>query len=266
MSKVFTNIEIHPDYSNGHIITWAIDPTINIGKEHTFILQSSGSVGFEEILTESNIGNAFFAKDITNLKQSFNADIYYRVVLKDLDKENSYTSDPVVFIPKKYDRRAWVYAREIARKEILRNKLIGNIHALIKRKIYGQEFNDSVDPVTGVPLTDSANSQGTQYVTAYYDPLIILASMEDTAQTRRLASDGFGVMDVEQATFRTVGFPIIETYDIIVDVIADKRYIVKEVEKISYPAGNIVMIQILKTQAIPVTDPIYNIVVPHVQL
>lgn len=266
ISKPFTSLTIHPNFNSGHTISWTIDPTIDISKYHTFKLQASGSPMFEELLFENDVGNVFFAVDSSNLKQSNNADLYYRINLVDLKSNTSYYSDAIAFHPKKYDRRSFVYAREIARKEILRFKIIGTVAALLKRKIYGTHLNDAIDPISGVPLTDNSSSQGTSFETGYYDPLIIMISMEDGQQVRRLAQDGFGVLDATTVTFRTVGFPIIETYDIIVDILDDHRYIVKDIEKLDYPSSNITIVQTIKAQLLPPTDPVYKIDIPHVEL
>lgn len=266
ISKPFTSLSILPNFDKGHVISWSIDPTIEISKSHTFKLQTSGSPMFEEIIDEKDVGNVFFATDISNLKQSVNADIYYRVKLVDLKDNSEYFSDAIAFLPKKYDRRSYVCAREIARKEILRFKIIGTVAALLKRKIYGVHLNDDVDPISGIPLTDNTTSQGTSFETGYYDPLIMMVSIEDMQQVRKLSADGFGILDATTASMRTVGFPIIETYDIIVDILDDRRYVIKEVEKIDYPSSNITVIQILKVQLLPPTDPVYKIKIPNVQL
>lgn len=266
LSKPFTNLTIVPNFRTGHTITWAIDPIIDISKNTTFVLQTSGSPLFEELLSEKTVGNVFFAVDDSNLKQSGNADIYYRVKLVDLENNTEFISDAISFIPKKYDRRGFIYAREIARKEILRFKIIGISAALLKRKIYGTHLNTAVDPISGVPLTDNTTSQGTSFETGYYDPLTIMVSVEDEQQVRKLSQDGLGVLDSTSATLRTVGFPIIETYDIIVDILSDRRYLVKETEKMDYPSTNICVIQILKVQLLPPTDPVYKIDIPYVEL
>lgn len=266
ISKPFTSLTILPNYANGHVVTWAIDPTIQISPNHTFIFQTAGSPMFEEILAEKDVGNVFFAVDDSNLKQSSNSDIYYRVKLVDLKDNTEYCSDAIAFQPKKYDRRSYLYSREIARKEILRFKLIGSVGAVLKRKIYGTHLAEDVDPISGIPLTDNATSQGTLFETGYYDPLLIMMSIEDSQQVRKLSQDGMGVLDSTTSTLRTVGFPIIETYDVIVDVLSDKRYIVKDMEKMEYPSSNLTIVQTLRVQLLPPTDPVYKIKIPHVQL
>lgn len=266
ISKPFTSLSIQPNFVNGHAVTWSIDPTVPVSTQHTFIFQVSGSPMFEEILYEKDVGNTFFAVDTSNIKQSQNADIYYRIKLLDLKDGTEYISDAIAFLPKKYDRRSYIYSREIARKEILRYKILGSIGVLLKRKIYGAQSNEDVDPISGIPLTDNATSQGTVFATGYYDPLIIMYSVEDTQQVRKLSQDGLGMLDSVTLTLRTVGFPIIETYDVLVDVLDDKRYLIREVNKLEYPSSNLTVIQTLQAQLIPPTDPVYKIKIPHVEL
>lgn len=266
MYSPFTFLKLIPSYGFGHIVQWSIDPVFSGAEPHNFTLQASGSPDFSVIEYEIPVGNAFSATDNLHIKQAFTLDIFYRVKLQDGDG-NEYLSKNLAFTGGRYNRRDYVQAREIMRKELLRIRKYTGTHAfLLKRKIHGRQLTDdpTVDPITGVPLTDQTNGHGSHFPAGYYDPILFSVSVEDDKRMRRMPAEGVGLMDITHQSFRTIGFPIVETYDVIVEPTNDMRYLVKEKEEFYFPATDLILVQVLETQLIPNTDPVYKIAVPNV--
>jgi hypothetical protein len=265
-SNPFTSAKVAPAYTAGHFVYWSIDPTFNEEGPHNFTVEVSGTPDFSEIEYSIPAGNAFSITDpAIKFKQSFALDLFYRIKLTTGD-DNTYFSPTVTFSVSSYNRREWVASREIVRKELLRiKKFTGRSMWLLKRKVYGKQLNDpKIDPVTGVPLTNEAPDQGSRFVNGYYQPLGLYCSIEDVNSSRTNSQSGLGVEELIQQKFRTVGFPVIQTYDIIVDANNDERYNVKEVETFNFPSTDIMLVQLVTAQLIPNTSPVYKIDIPNV--
>jgi len=108
----------------------------------------------------------------------------------------------------------------------------------------------------------STSDYGTGLNGGYYRPLKILASYEQRETTRDLNQSGLGVDDKFDVSFRMIGHPSVETQDIIVDTIADTRFLVKKQRTVVFPGTSIAIVQILNATQIPSTDPVYKIQTP----
>lgn len=268
MYNPFTSVKVAPAYSTGHFVYWSIDPVFSDALPHNFIVEVSGTPDFSEILYTIQSGDAFSVVDPNlNFKQSLNIDLFYRVRLVTGDN-NEYLSKTVAFSVSNYNRREYVMAREIARKELLRiRKYTGRSMWLLKRKIYGTKVTDNtVDQVTGIPLTNQTPNLTNNIQDGYYKPLGLYCSIEDMSSARLNNPEGMGLDEVIHQRFRTLGFPIIQTYDIIVDANNDARYNVKAVESFEFPSTDIILVQIIDTQLIPNTDPVYKVAIPNVPM
>lgn len=265
MSNPFTSAKAAPAYETGHFVYWSIDPTFNEPDPHNFTVEVSGTPDFSVIEYTIEAGNSFSVTDPNiHFKQSLALDLFYRIKLT--TPSNVYYSQTITFSVSNYNRREYVMAREIARKELLRiRKFTGRSMWLLKRKVFGKELTDnSVDPITGVPLTNQLPNLASRMPDGYYNPLGFYCSIEELANTRKNSPDGLGFADVTQQKFRTVGFPVVQTYDIVVDANNDERYNVEEVESFLFPSTDLVIVQILTTKLIPNSDPIYKVAIPNV--
>lgn len=255
----FTSVRLFPSYGFGHVIQWSIDPVFKFPEPHNFTVEVSGTPDFKLIDYTIPAGNAFSAIDNTRVKQSWTLDHYYRVKLT--AGNEVFYSQNLAFTGSRYTRRQYVLAREIVRKELLRcTKFTGSQYYLLKRKIYGTQLNDdSVDPVSGVPLTDQVADQGSHFANGYYNPLPFYLSTEENETDRSMQGEGKGLVEITQKNFRTIGFPIIETYDILVEPVNDERYFVKSQKSTYFPSTDLIVVQQFVAQLIPNTDPVYKI-------
>lgn len=255
----FIRVTMMPNFATGHIIQWKIDPTFAESEPYTYIVECSQVPTFSELSYTFPSTTDFSAVDDKNEKQAIYVDLYYRVKLTTADG-NTYYSKSVIFGSGQDTRRQYKLAAEITRKELLRmRKFTGMDGFLLKRKSFGQVRKDSVDPITGTPITNNVTDFGTGIDGGYFDPIKVVFSYEDDDTKRGYSADGFGVSESYTCSLRMVGFPAIDTYDILVDPISDARYIIKDVKTDSFPATAIPVVQVLTASQLPVTDPVYQI-------
>lgn len=258
-SNPFTSINLVPNFSNGHTITWSIDPLFEDPQPHKFFLEVTDEGTFTVILYVLDVGNKNFVKDIGNTQQNYNSTFYYRVRLE--TPTAVYYSEPVSSHYSKPSRRQFLIANEIIRKELLRHKkFTGSEVVVLKRKLYGPQVSDAtVDPISGVALTDQSSDHGNIITRGYYDPVIAYMSPEHKQNINRLDPNGAGVIANLNATVRFLPYPILTYNDIVIERDQDLRYIVKDSQDSLYPGTNIVLAQTIELSLLPTSDPVYSI-------
>jgi hypothetical protein len=255
----FTSIDLKLDFGQGHLVSWTIDPLFEDEEPHKFVIEVSESPLFETILREHVIGNLPFGRDTKGLHQNFNNIIYYRVRLDTPNK--SYYSDVIDTNFAPLSRRQYAIANEIIRKELmLMTKFTGINISVLKRKIYGPSIEDkTVDPITGVALTDEAPNHGNEKTKGYYDQIHSWMSNAGGQSINRLDPSGTGSVNRFIQQVRMLPFPIVNYNDIVIDVDSDLRYIVKEVDMVTYPGTSIILVQNVQLSLLPTSDPVYLI-------
>lgn len=255
----FISITVTPGYSDGHLIQWRIDPTFYSTGTYDFYVETSGAIDFSEVLNSYPVGDTFCFIDKSNIKQNIQTNYFYRIKLI-VDGNIWYSATSAVSKPG-YTANQYRIATEIARKEVLRSsKYTGGEFYLLKLKSYGQEGTDeTIDPVTGLAMTSGKPNYGISKVNGFYAPIKLSLSIDDVSDIRKLAPDGSGVIENTQLSARVAGFPIIDTNDIVVDLTQDQRWLVKDRQNTPFPGTILNIVQLLKLNLIPPTDPIYSI-------
>lgn len=254
----FTKIFLRPQFGRGHALQWEIDPLFKDEEPHNFTIEVSGAMDFSELIRTVNVGNVFFGVDPIR-QQNTETAIYYRVRL---DTPNGqYFSKGINPNYTPSTRHQFSIAAEIVRKEHLRmSKYTGAAVAVLKRKIYGNVVKDNtVDPISGLAMTDSAPDQGNVFVSGYYDPIRSFMSIENGNDVFAMDPNGTGAIANTRLEVRMLGFPYVNYNDIIIDVDADLRYIVKDRDEVNFPGTSIVLLQTLQLSLIPSSDPVYSI-------
>ncbi len=253
-----TSFAVQPNFKDGHVVHWGLDKAFFTTEKINFIVQVSETPSFSEILYTLDAGDSFFAIDNTRQKQNWSASTYYRLKMTVGDKV--YYSYTLMFGQEKETDRKWLYASEIIRKELLQMKRFnGTLYYLLKRKNSGQIDYDSVDPISGLALDDNVGSYGTGIIGGYHAPLGFYGTILQQQSGR---AQSITVVENEQLRLRTVGFPVIEEKDIVVDPITDRRYNTIGSDSSFFPATGIMLIQEINLSLIPNTDTIYQITVP----
>lgn len=255
----FTSINLKLDIASGHLLSWTIDPLFTDPEPHTFYIEVSDDPLFNVILREIKVGNFPSGRDTKGLHQNFNNVLNYRIRLD--TSEGTYYSDVVNTNFAPLTRRQYAIANEIIRKELmLMEKFTGINISVLKRKIYGPSVEDkSIDPISGVALTDESPNHGNEKTKGYYDQIHSWMSNAGGKSINRLDPSGTGAVNSFIQQVRMLPFPIVNYNDIVIDVDADLRYIVKEVDFVTYPGTNIILIQNVQLSLLPTSDPVYSI-------
>lgn len=266
--KVFRKINIIPDWVNGHFIQWELDPFFKGARPYDFMLETSKSSNFSEVyFSKPNLGEVFFAVDDSRLKQSWAQNYSYRITLTTADGK-SYRSFPVLFGSTRHEFRKYALAAEIIRKEILLCRYAGTEAWLLRRKTFGVTKTTAltyknIDPVSGVPITDTKNEDyGVGVDDGYYPPVPCVFYTESSQQDKQLDNQGIGVKETYTSIIRLPGYPMIEVRDVICEAKDGYRYSVQSRGTKQFPGTNIPLGQKASVNLIPSTDTIYTIPIP----
>jgi len=258
--RVFKFFYLTIDFIKGNCYQWGLNPGFNDTEPYTFIVQAATTLDFSDIVYEINAGNSYFVIDNTNIKQNWSPDLYFRVQLKTVN--NIYYSEILLFDSSPTTKRKYRMAADIMRKFNVWVKFAGTQAYLLKRKIYGTVDTKNVDPITGIPLNNNVGNFGTGIVGGYYKPLPLAMVIESNAKDKSLSPDGQNVKEVYELSVRINGFPMVDTYDVIVRADNNKRYNVVGIRSINFPGTNICIGQTLDIKLLPIGDNIYQIPTP----
>lgn len=255
----FEQVKTSIDFNNGHVVQWRLSPEYKAQPPISAWLQISDSEEFETIVAEIP-SDTFYAVDNTRIKQNWNVAHVYRIKLEDADGHTVY-SKPFLFDLDNIPRHKYLLASEIIRKEWVRLQYVGLSGWLLKRRHFGVEASQEVDPVTKVPITDNPVSFGVGITGGYYPPTELLYSQESAQQKIQLDEQGLGVQHTETVTVRVPATPWVNVQDVIVAP-EGRRFFVTDVTESCFPGTRTTLIQTVKGRIIPNTDSVYKIDVP----
>lgn len=253
---------IIPRFATGHILHWEIDPVADLGTDYDFTVEVADDPTFSEVVYEVPAGKAMAIVDNSNDKQSWSYDRYYRIRTR--VGVDTVHSRAVMFGTQPSSQFQYRNAAEIIRKELLRMKrFTGQDGWLLKRKVTGKPAESKyIDEISGVPMADTTSEFNTGLEGGYYPPIPMWYTYEEFQQTKELVASGFGVNEDITVKFRTIGYPLIEVRDIMVNRETDSRYNVMKVDAFSFPGTNIIVVQTITVKRIPPTDTVYKIQMP----
>lgn len=264
--KVFKKIMVIPDWVNGHFIQWQLDTFFSGERPYNFSLEISETLDFSEIIyTKENLGDVFFAIDDYRLKQNWGSNHIYRVTLTTADGKK-YESFPTAFGASPQDRNHTAMAAEVIRKEILMCRHAGSSGWLLKRKSYGKKGKktlNNIDPVSGVPIADTANEDyGVGLDGGYFDPIPCAYFASSNSQDKQLDPNGIGIKETYDSDVRFPGYPFIDVRDVVCSSDGGFRYSVQAKNDKQFPGTNILILQKASLRLIPSTDTVYSIPIP----
>lgn len=262
-TNAFSSVIVTPNYHLGHIIEWRLDPLFNDDLPYKFSVELSVAYDFSDIVTTIEVEDSFFAIDNTHTKVTKGDSLRYRVKLE--TSQGTYYSQQIGFYSNGIEKRKYLMASEIQRKELLRiERYVCTEGFLLKRRIQGEKDEDNISFVSGVPLTYNSSDYGTGIKGGYYNPVGLLWSVEDADEKKVISNDNTNLKEPYDLTIRTIGFPQIEENDVLITRDEDIRYIVTSREGgAEFPGLPFKIIQIVKLNQIPFTDKIYQIPIPN---
>lgn len=261
--RVFSRFNIHLNFITGHQLEWDINPAFKDTEPYNFTVEVSATLDFSELIFSKAVGDVFCTVDDTGIKQNWSEDYMYRIRL-DTGSGNTYYSEILNFDSAPTTKRKYAQASEIMRRTSVWAKFAGFQGWFLKRKTFGQISTATVDPITGTPLTDNVGEYGTGIVGGYYNPIAMSFVVESSAEDRSLSSDGNGVKETYDLVIRTLGFPTINTQDIIVKAQNNTRFNVESIAYTYFPGTQIKVMQKLSLRLIPSTATCYQISIPDI--
>jgi len=259
----FTFLSITPNYVSGHFVEWQLDHLFSDDEPHEFTVEVSEDSNFSEITYAlPTVINTYFAVDNTHTKQASTIDFFYRIKLKTPKK--IYYSNALSLASGSDTRRNYLLAAEMVRKELLRlRKYTGHAVYLLKRKNFGKKVKESLDPISGIVITNNVSDFGTSFEGGYYAPLKTLMSYEIVKQDRKLSEQGLGTVESSTIVVRMAGFPIANPEDLLVDSGDFTRYRIMDQQIKRLPGTSLCICQKLTIETLPTSDISYKIPVEN---
>ena len=264
-SAIFNRLQVANHITGGAVITWELDPHFLDPLQHTYQLQFSNCGGEYTPDGEwTDIGapadNVAYLIDPEQRVFGKDLSVAYRVKLT--TRVDVYYSQPV-YPEGLLDTRNLYLARELVRKEKLRHNLATIEVWILKRKRCGSPCPNacSVDRMTGlVKNSQCIECHGTGIVDGYYAG--ILGEYADITPEQRYThrdnSKARGTIEDIVQSARFVGFPKLDTEDIIVEKYSDQRWYVHRIMTKAEIRGIPVICDVELRKA-PYTDMAYKI-------
>ena len=253
----FKSFRISPSYVGGFLYSWEIEGGFNDPAPWSFTVQkgSTDKGPWENVSTELVNVIAWHDEGVKNLYGKSNI-LYFRFVMRTPRKR--YFS-PVIQPDGGLQRREYLLAREIIRRECLRARVLAGVPCDVYiRSIFGPKCPYCIDPVTGdVRDSHCRKCLGTGRYPAYFGPhRMMLSFSPDTAHAKQNSNDGTH----ETRTFEAmaIGNPVLKKGDVVVDTRQDKRYVIGIASVVS-EVRRVACLQRLGFDEAPLSDPIYRI-------
>ncbi len=262
MTTPFTKIYLQPNFKNGHVITWELDPAFVDAGPWVYTLEVSEVPTFTELVHTQTAQDIYWFIDKSDKKQDWSYAWYYRVKLQADGK--THTSPTIMLGGNKSTKQQYLTAAAIIQKELLlMQQYTGKVVYLLKRKINSTQAVALVDPVSNVPLVNSGQDNGTGFQEGYHKPIRIYTQNLQTKNSKKLNADGNGVDEMQAKVLRFVGFPIISPRDVIAFPQTDTRYVVGSTPTYTlFPGTEIVTVQTHTCLLLPNTDTAYSVPIP----
>lgn len=229
-------------------IWWELDPSFSDPLPRTFQLQA-GYTGSGSALDWVNVGDpgtdTWYLEDDSKSRDPAGKLIltHYRVLIT--TARNNYVSNPAG-IWGVLEKKDWLMAQEIVRKERLRLGLTGMQFYLLKRFRYGVTNDANTDTLTG-EVIDSRHpgSWGTPFKVGYHPPVLIEIDSSNWSYEETRGGDNVAAHSGLQVSIapRMVAHPFIHAEDVLVDFRTDQRWSVDKVAVVSNWRGVPLIVQ-----------------------
>lgn len=254
----FECVSIYPAFSREILVEWGLSRATERG-DYLFHVERAGSPEgpFERLTSEFGpvVNKTFFVDRSAPLLSKENH-WYYRIIgIAPSGKE--YTS-PAKDLYRNLERRSWLIAREITRKETLRfRKYVGVRAVVLKKKHFGELCTECVDPVGG-DVTDSQCEAcfGTRFLGGYYSGIEAWIETSPLPDQKGLGGQGWMTEDYT-GQIRMISYPLVTREDLIVEVDSNRRLRVLQVDPIEL--RTVPLIQLVSVKMISRSDVEYRV-------
>lgn len=256
MDNVITKVDVFPSYAEGFLFAWHVSDAFNVVPPWTFHVEQAPAVSGPWKDISGPIVNAYFFKEKNRRLINKSSVLYFRVVL--------HAGDDVYFssVVQPYgdlDRKDFLIAREIMRKEILHMKgMAGVACSLYSLVTFGPPCIECRDPITGdIRFADCHKCFGTGRLMPYNGPYDTWMTFSEDNQ-HAAEDQGVGTFEHRVFNVRIVSNIVAKKNDVIVDKGSDKRYYVNQAATVA-EIRRIPIVQMLSVREAPVSDKIYRI-------
>ncbi|NDC55346.1 MAG: hypothetical protein EBZ69_00675 [Alphaproteobacteria bacterium] len=240
-------------------VWWQLESVFNDPGPYIFQLQF-GRTGLRDAADWKNVGepveNAYVALDPTFRAIGYDLTTHYRVVLTTPNK--TYISQASNCFGE-LTEKDWLFAREIIRKEKLRQNIVSAPGYLLKPMRYGKLCKLCRDPLTQ-ELTDANCPQclGTGFEVGFHPPLPMQCwDLSPQTISEQVDSQLKGATrDNPYVTARVIGFPALNKSDIWVNGSSDERWLVDTIQVIA-AIRNVPIVYSIKMGLLPLNNSIY---------
>lgn len=242
-------------------VWWQLERNFNDPGPYVFQLQF-GNTPLNDAADWRNVGgpvtDGYVAYD--DVWRAAGTDIvtHYRVTLT--TPKDIYVSAPVNCFGELAERD-WLIAREIIRKEQLRNKYVSVSGYLIKPFRFGRPCKRCRDQLTGEVIDSNCPvCSGTGFEVGYHPALPLQCwDLEPYTITEDQDPNALGTTRKDHMTrARVIGFPTLNTNDIWVNGTSDERWIVHSI-KVAAAIRGVPLIYNVEMGLVPLTNAIYAI-------
>ena len=243
-------------------IWWQLEESFTDPQRHQFQLQA-GYTGNNNALDWVDIGapacNTYFLQDDTARERHGKLNLtHYRVILT--TPNGKYVSNPQGIFTV-LDNKDWITAREIIRKENLRQDKVSPAGYLIKRMYYGVRNTENTDFLTNEVIDSrELSSWGTAFKVGYHPPIDL--QMDFAPETITLLRGGDNVAkhnaQPDEVTARVTAIPQLSKEDVWVDASTDERFAIHEI-KIDAALRRYPLVYSVRLRKLPQDNVVYQI-------
>lgn len=271
----FDRLHVDSLVRGGTRVSWRLSYLLQDPGPYTFQLQR-GQTGDPAADDWTNVGrplaNAGSAIDPDKTLHGLTPSTHYRVVLS-TTRPATYTSEPINAFGE-LPFRDWLIARDIVRKESLRDgKLASSAGLLLKRRQGGEgqpaaEVADPsravLDPLSGelVRRHGAVDTLGTPYLKGYFGAVPYAIDFDPAGSNSGVNADETGNADADAEAAVRVGrasaFPRPARGDVFVESATDARYSIRGVRFVA-SIRNVPIVCSLRLVQFPFDDLIYNL-------
>jgi len=256
MNPVFAAIDISPSYARGFVFSWSIASDFAEPGPWKFTIQESETPNGPWKDTSPALENMFFYSEPKPRLVPKDQVLCFRILLKTPSGQHiSHVESPYCSL----NRREFLLAREIMRKEILmQEKMSGVLSQIWYKAIFGPKCTYCSDFVLGdTKSSRCTHCYGTGHIPGYYGPFPAYISYAPMDRRKGMQS-GEGVAEPYGTQGTVIGSIRLKKDDVIVDPVSNSRFFVGAVKNLvefrRYP-----VIQSIELSEIAKTHMVYKL-------
>jgi hypothetical protein len=224
----FKRVSVIVTPSNDKLIEWRLHSKYRYRSNCPEIYIEVARTGGEwcRLNPDVPLSNTCMFIDSTKYRCNKQNDISYRVVMIDGAFEVTSHPEPIMGL---WNRRDIAIARDIIRKEYLRFRYVASDGFLLKVREHGEPCETCMDFDTETPIKSSCpECFGTKFKKGYYNAVEFPVDLSGTTSQRDVQLP-LGTTDNKQRLGRAIAYPRLDPYDVWVDAVRNKRYIIRKV-------------------------------------